>query len=93
MPSFKLAHIRQSGQDMLLFPLEGGFGRRTREDQNQALAELEMRAHGAGLAGRAVAFWQNAGRTHFLGPAPWQGFLRSLDMASVLRNVNRTLSW
>ena len=93
MPKLKVAHIREQGQDMLIFPLDQSFGNKSSVDQNDALAELECRAHNAGLAGQAVAIWQHGSHTHFRGPSNWQSFLRSISMGWVLSNVNRELSW
>lgn len=93
MPKLKVAHIREQGQDMLIFPLDQSFGNRSNHDQNEALALLEHRAHSAGLAGQAVAIWQHGMHTHFRGPSNWQNFLRGISMGWVLANVNRELSW
>lgn len=93
MPQFDVAHIREQGQDMLLFPLDDSFDHKPQFQQNALLAELQMRAHQAGLGGRAVAIWERGGRTYTLGPQPWQGFLRSIDMRFVLRNVNQEIRW
>lgn len=93
MPKLKVAHIREQDQDMLIFPLDQSFGNKSSHDQNDALAQLELRAHNAGLAGQAVAIWQYGRHTHFRGPSNWQNFLRSISMGWVLANVNRELSW
>jgi hypothetical protein len=93
MPSYDVAHIREQGQDMLLFPLGDRFGRTLEIDQRTILAELERRAHAAGLAGEAAAVWQSGGRTYTLGPRSWAGFLRSIDLRFVMANVNRKISW
>lgn len=79
---------------MLLFALDDAFGRRTRQQQDAALCELQMRARAAGLAGTAAAFWGDAsGNTRYLGPRNWEGFLRSVDLDFVLSNVNREIRW
>lgn len=93
MPRLKAAHIREQGQNMIIFPLESAFGSQSQRDQNAALAELQHRANGAGLAGQAVAVWESSGRMHFLGPRPWEGFLRGLNMQQVLASVNKEISW
>jgi hypothetical protein len=93
MPHFKLAHIYQQGQNMLLFPLDSGFGHKTSAQRNATLQELEARAHAAGLAGRAAVFWTMGNRTYSLGPAPWRNFLNSFSIGSVLANVNKSISW
>ena len=93
MPSFKVAHIREQGQDMLLFPLSGNFGVKGPKEQDKVLAELQARAQAAGLTGRAVAVWELGGRTYSVGPKPWEAFLGSLSMKFVLQKVNTTISW
>lgn len=93
MPSYKVAHIREQGQDMLLFPLSPQFGQLSQDDQNDFLWELERRANAAGLAGSAAVFWQHGGHGHFMGPKQWHPFLRSVSMNFVMQNVNREISW
>lgn len=93
MPSFSVAHIREQGQNMLLFPLDRRFGHKSDADQQDVLSELEFRAHDAGLAGEAVALWENGNRMHFLGPPRWHNFLGSINMRFVLANVNKKISW
>lgn len=93
MPSYDVAHIREQGQNMLLFPLSSSFGSRSDHEQNATLSELQMRARAAGLAGGAVAFWESGGRTNFRGPRPWHPFLRGLSMHAVMRSVNKKISW
>jgi hypothetical protein len=93
MPKYKVAHIREQGQDMLLFPLSHQLGQLTDDEQSDLLEELERRAHAAGLAGGAAVFWQHGGHGHFMGPRPWHPFLRSISMSFVQRNVNREISW
>jgi hypothetical protein len=89
----ELAHIREQGQNMLLFPLDRSFAQKTSAEKHQILEELQERAHGAGLAGRAAVFWESAGRTHSLGPKAWGAFLSSISLRHVLANINKTISW
>jgi len=64
MPTYKVAHIKEQGQDMLIFPLATGFGNQPISVQEKELGALQYRARSAGLAGSAVAFWQdNVGQT------------------------------
>mgnify|MGYP003383762128 CR=1 FL=1 len=93
MPTFNVAHLQEQGQNMILFPLDSSFGNKTSADQNDVVHELTYRANAAGLAGTAVVFWQSGGRTHFMGPRLWQGFLSGLTMRDVQRNVNKSISW
>lgn len=93
MTSIKVAHIREQGQNMLLFPLDRSFGHKTPFEKQAVLTELENRAHGAGLAGRAAVFWESGGSTYSLGPKNWRNFLRSMSLRTVLASVNKTISW
>lgn len=93
MPRLKAAHVREQGQNMIIFPLDSSFGSKSSSDQSDALAELEIRANAAGLAGHAVAVWESGNRMHFLGPSRWQGFLQSITMRWVMANVNKEISW
>jgi hypothetical protein len=93
MPKYRVAHVNQQGQDMIIFPLEPSFGMKSITEQAEMLQDLEMRAHGAGLAGNAVIVWEQGKRLYFIGPKPWHPFLSSIGMRWVLAQVNRELSW
>lgn len=93
MPSFKVAHVQEQGQNMLLFPLDRSFGHKTPDQQRAIVDELEDRAHVAGLAGRAAVFWECNGRTYSLGPQQWRNFLRSISIRRVIASVNKSISW
>ena len=93
MPSFKVAHLREQGQDMLIFPLDSGIHQKTDSEKAEILDELEMRAHAAGLAGSAVIVWDHGRSFNFMGPQPWHPFLRSINMRVVMANLNKEISW
>lgn len=61
MPRYKVAHIREQGQNMLIFPLDSSVHHKTSNEKNEILFELEARAHAAGLAGSAVIIWEYGG--------------------------------
>ncbi|MGX9392577.1 hypothetical protein ACWX0K_20285 [Nitrobacteraceae bacterium UC4446_H13] len=94
MPTFKVAHIREQGQDMIIFPLNSAFGRQSESERQDELAALEYQARAAGLAGHAVAVWDaGGGRMAFMGPPQWHGFLRSLNLRAVMASLNKSISW
>ena len=94
MPTLKIAHINQQGQDMIIAPLDRGFGSKTELDQQAALDEIETRAHSAGLRGHACAVWDaGGGRMAFRAPPPWHPYFKSINLQTVFANVNRELSW
>ena len=93
MPRFRIAHLREQGQDMIIVPLESQFGNQPDGTQHAIIGELQAHARGAGLAGRIVAVWESGGRMHFIAPQPWHSFFQSLSMPGILRNINKELSW
>ena len=93
MTRIKVAHIREQGQDMLLFPLDGGVHQKPDSEKQHILDDLEDSAHAAGLGGTAAILWDHGGRTYSFGPRQWAPFLRSISTRWVLRNVNREISW
>ena len=62
MPRFKVAHIREQGIDLIIVPLDAAFGSKTSEDQQEIIAELQLHASGAGLAGTVVPVWNAGGK-------------------------------
>lgn len=93
MPSFEVAHIREQGVDLIIIPLNWTFGSKGTSDQQGMVAELQMRAEAAGLAGTVVPIWESGGRMAFLAPPNWHSFFRSISLNYVARNINRRLYW
>jgi hypothetical protein len=94
MPRLKVAHIKEQGQDMIVVPLDSGFGRKVGSDQKVIAAELQLRSQSAGLAGLVVPVWDNGdGRMGFLAPHNWHGFFSGLSLRWVFANVNREIYW
>ena len=94
MPSLKIAHLREQGQDMIIVPLDSNFGYKNSSDQQNIVDEIELHARGAGLAGRVVPVWDNGGgRMAFIAPRPWHPFFQSLNLSVVCSTLNRELSW
>jgi hypothetical protein len=94
MPTYKVAHINEQGQDMIIFPVDSAFSRMTRSDQEHQLGLLGFRANAAGLRGAAVAIWDaGGGHLGFFGPQQWHPFLKSIDLHFVMANLNKEISW
>jgi hypothetical protein len=93
MPHFRIAHLREQGQSMVIVPLDSSFGHKTSDDQNAMITELQLRARAAGVAGTVVPVWESGGRMSFMAPRPWHPFFKSLSIPAVLRNINKELSW
>lgn len=94
MPSLKVAHIHEQGQNMIIFPLDHRFAALSQGEKDSELQILEIRANNAGLAGHAVAVWDaGSGRMGFIGPRQWHDFLQSIGLRWVLANLNKEISW
>ena len=94
MPNFKLAHFREHGVDLIVVPLDGSFGRKSKRDQEEAIAGLQARSNAAGLRGTVVPVWDSGnGQMAFIAPPNWHPFFSGLDLQMVWANVNRELSW
>jgi hypothetical protein len=94
MPSFKVAHVRKEGFDLIIVPMSPSFGGKSRAEQRGIVDGLQLQAARAQFAGAVVPVWDGGGgRLAFLAPAAWHPFLKSLTLRSVLKLVNRELSW
>jgi hypothetical protein len=93
MPHFKVAHLHEQGQDMVIVPLEPTFGMKTEADQRAIISELQAASVGAGLKGTVVPVWLSGNRMMFIAPQPWHPFFRGLDMNTIMASVNKELSW
>jgi hypothetical protein len=94
MPHFRVAHLREQGQDMIIVPLDSNFGHQPANDQHAAISDIQRHARGAGLAGTVVPVWDNGGgRMAFIAPRPWHPFFSSISLGFVAANLNRELYW
>lgn len=97
MMSVKIAHINEQGQDMIIIPVAGEFGRRATEDRRAALEAMRHAVREHGLAGTVVPVWpaeddEDMERFHFMAPRPWHGFLRNRNWQWIAANLNRTIA-
>ncbi len=93
MPRFKVAHLHEQGQDMVIIPLESSFGSKSDAEQREIIGELQDRSSAANLKGTVVPVWESGGRMSFIAPQPWHPFFRGLSMQTVFVNINKELSW
>lgn len=61
MPHYKVAHLREQGQDMIIIPLDSIFRQKVDSDQAAITADLQAHAASAGLAGIVVPVWDAGG--------------------------------
>jgi len=92
MATFKIAHIKEQGQEMIIVPVNPTFGRKSRTEQQQTMDALSFAARSAGLAGTVVTIWSDGHRMGFIAPRPWHPFFQSTGIYSlVMANINREL--
>lgn len=94
MATFKIAHLHEQGQDMIIVPLDSSFGSKSSSDQQEFIAAFEFAAHQAGLAGTVVAIWLSGRNVKFIAPSPWHPFFRSPNIWRLVNgNLNKTLTF
>lgn len=93
MPNLKLAHVRQQGVNLIIAPLNSDFGRKTLQEQQEIVGEIQDRSNAAGLAGTVVPVWDNGGRMAFIAPKNWHPFFSRLSLRAVWASVNKEISW
>lgn len=93
MPKFKIAHIKEQGQDIIIVPLDESFDRQTEMHQESFLNEIRSAAALAGLRGVVVPIWPSYGNIKFIAPLPWHAFFKSITLDRVYKILNRELSW
>jgi hypothetical protein len=89
---FDVAHVREQGQDMIVFPLNSQIQYRSDQERGQMMYALQRCASSARLGGTVVMMWEANGRTMFMAPRQWHGFFSSVDMLWVAKNVNKKLT-
>jgi hypothetical protein len=94
MTRFKVAHVREQGNDLIIVPLDRNFGQKSPSEQQDVSTQLQWRARSAGLAGTVVPVWDNGGgRMGFLAPRGWHPFFASVNLGFVLANLNKEIYW
>lgn len=92
MPQYKIAHLREQGQDMIIIPLDQSYGYKSNADQNRIKRNLQACAVSAGLAGTVVTVWETlSGQMSFLAPVQWQSYFSTMSLSDVYANINKTL--
>ena len=89
MPCFKVAHLPEQGQDMIIVPVNDSFGAKSNEVHRSFIDEVQAAASSAGLRGTIVPVWSRG----FIALTPWHPFFRKLSMRTVAANINRELTW
>ncbi|MDQ8936630.1 hypothetical protein [Acinetobacter rudis] len=92
MNKFKIAHIKQQGQSVIIIPMESNFEYKTSDQQLRITNSLQFCATNAGLVGTVVPVWLHGRQMRFIAPRLWHPFLKSLSWNDVLKNINKELT-
>lgn len=92
MSKYKIAHLREQGQDMIIIPLDKNFEYKTNNEQSEIVDSLKSYATSAGLAGTIVPVWLHGPQMKFIAPRPWHPFFKSLTWNAVISNLNKELT-
>ncbi|KPB94809.1 hypothetical protein [Pseudomonas syringae group genomosp. 3] len=93
MAKYKVAHIHEQGNDMIIIPLDSSFNSKTGHQQADAMQGFQVAASSAGLRGQVVLIWQSGGYVKFIGPQQWHPFLKSPGIYQlVMANINKELT-
>jgi hypothetical protein len=89
---YRIAHLREQGQDMIIIPMASSINFKTETEQNDIKNSLQCFARDAGLAGTVCLVWNSGNRFNFMAPKAWHSFFRGLNMNVVSANINKTLT-
>ena len=93
MQKFKVAHIREQGQDMIIVFVNAQVGTWSDERREQLSEQLQICANSANLAGLVVLMWQTPlGHSKFSAPKQWHTFLQSVSYQMLAGNINKELT-
>jgi len=90
--TYKIAHLREQGQNIIIVPLDPSFEHKSSSDQKGIVSALQACASSAGLAGTVVPVWQVGSNHKFIAPNNWQSYFKSLSWNAIMRNLNKTLT-
>ena len=92
MAKFKVAHLNQQGQNMVIFPLDSSYDRKTEAEQLEAMAALQACSIAAGLAGQVVVIWKSGRNTKFRAPQLWHAFFKSVTYEQIVMSINKEVT-
>lgn len=92
MNEYRIAHLHEQGQDLIIIPLDYKFALKTQDEQLATKNSLQKCADAAKLKGIVVPVWQKGKRMMFIAPLNWHAFLQTISWDSILINCNKTLT-
>ncbi len=92
MASYRIAHIREQGVDLIIVPLDSAFGYKSQREQNEIIGSLQLCARAAGLGGTVVPVWREGNSHRFVAPSSWHSFFKSLSYQAIVNSLNKDLT-
>ena len=91
--TYKIAHLKAKGVDMVFVPLDPTFAQIPPADQATALKAIQQATTSAGLKGSVVFVWEKPnGQTGLLADRSVHQYLSGTAMSTITKNVNRQLT-
>lgn len=92
MITYRVGHIREQGQYIVIIPLDSLFGNLLEETQLCILSKLQKCSIDAGLKGDVVVFWWSGSDYRFIAPKKWQPLFGTPGVFErLLASLNKTL--
>ena len=91
MATFRIAHVKEQGVDLIIVEVDQSFPLKTPAEQQDITFSLQSCATAAGLDGTVVPVWKDGPRLGFHAPPNWRDFFRSLTTKWFVAHANREL--
>ena len=94
MPTYKIAHIKGQGVDVVIFSVNGSFGVHTEAEQNSLIKLFQTKAKAAGFSGNVAVVWDGPdGKIKFRAPLNQHAFFNNVTSEFIEANLNKSISW
>ncbi|GGY46954.1 hypothetical protein [Parvularcula lutaonensis] len=93
MTSFRVAHLHEQGNDMIIVPLGEEFGDKSLIEQEQTMGVLRNAAKSSGLRGVVIPIWPEAEKLRFLAPKVWHPYFKRMTWDWLRANLNTEIEF
>jgi hypothetical protein len=87
-----VACFKNIGVDVVIVPFENSFSRKSRNEKNETIMNLQIDANAVGMNGTIIPFWRDETNSFFIAPNELQPFIRGLSWNDVINNLNQELT-
>lgn len=93
MTSFRVAHLHEQGNDMIIIPLGEEFGSKSPPEQEQTVGALRTAAKASGLRGVVIPIWPQEDKLRFLAPKIWHPYFKRMTWDWLRANLNTEITF